>query len=63
VGVPHRSPAHLRTPQGLFSAAAFRPWRGSQAEVAQGPGRGAAHPLQTSSVLRRVAAGKRAAGL
>jgi len=22
---PHRDPVHLRTPQGLFSAAAFRP--------------------------------------
>jgi len=32
------------TLQGLLSAAAFRPWRGSQAGVAQGPGRDAAHP-------------------
>jgi len=41
----YRDPAVLPTPQGLLSAAAFRPWRGSQAEVDQGPGRGAAHPV------------------
>jgi len=48
------------TLQGLLSAAAFRPWRGSQAEVAQGPGRDAAH--QNASVSYGGSASRRSAG-